>query len=74
MGGMVAFWGPREEEEADEEEVGFSVLAAFSLAACCCAWEGIGGVRAFCAIDLGLVAAAAGLLGAAPACMALVGA
>ena len=34
MGGMVAFGGPREEEEADEKEVGFSVLAAFSLAAC----------------------------------------
>jgi len=35
MGGMAAFGGPREEEEADEEEeVGFSVLAAFSLAAC----------------------------------------
>ncbi len=35
MGGMAAFGGAREEEEADEEEeVGFSVLAAFSLAAC----------------------------------------
>lgn len=35
MGGMAAFGGAREEEEADEqEEVGFSILAAFSLAVC----------------------------------------
>lgn len=35
MGGMAALGGAGEEEEADEEdEVGFSILAAFSLAAC----------------------------------------
>ena len=35
MGGMAAFGGAGEEEEADEEEeVGFSTLDAFSLAAC----------------------------------------
>jgi hypothetical protein len=35
MGGMAAFGGAGEEEEADEEEeVGFSILAAFALAAC----------------------------------------